>query len=65
MVPEKYDILMSMHRNIIPNYSQQDATFLDLFIFTDDLHVSDGSSAHHQEHITVYTASGIVKQYCC
>jgi len=27
--------------------------FLNLFIFTDALHVSGGSSAHHQEHITV------------
>jgi len=30
---------MSVNRNTIPNYSQQDATFLDLFIFTDALHV--------------------------
>ena len=59
-----FDIHVSVHRNIIPNYSQQDATFLDLFIFTDALHVSGGSSAHHQEHITVHTASGIVNQYC-
>jgi len=44
-------------------YSQQDATFLE-FIFTDALHVSGGSSAHHQEHITVHTASGIVNQHC-
>ena len=51
--------------NIIPNYNQQDATFLYLFISTDALHVSGGSSAHHQEHITVHTASGIVNQYCC
>jgi len=56
---------MSVHRNIIPNYSQQDAMCLDLFIFTDTLHVLGGSSAHHQEHITVHTASGIVNQYCC
>jgi len=39
--------------------------FLNLFIFTDALHVSGGSSAHHQEHTTVHKASGIVKQYCC
>ena len=45
---------------IILNYNQQDATFLDLFISTDALHVSSGSSAHHQEHITVHTDSGIV-----
>jgi hypothetical protein len=50
--------------HIIPNYSHQDATFLDLFIFTDALHVSGGSSLHHQEHTTVQTASGIVNQYC-
>jgi len=36
-----------------------------LFISTDALHVSGGSSDHHQKHITVHTASGIVNQYCC
>ena len=60
-----FDNHISVHRNIITNYSQPDATFLDLFIFTDALHVSGGSSAHHQEHIIVHTASGIVNQYCC
>jgi hypothetical protein len=59
-----FDIHMSVHSNIIPNYIQQDATFLDLLIFTDALHDSGGSSARHQEHTTVQTASGIVKQYC-
>jgi hypothetical protein len=34
--------------------------FLNLFIFTDALYISGGSSSHHQEHITVHTASGIV-----
>ena len=47
----------------IPNYSPQNATFLDLFIFTNNLHVSGGSFAHHQEHVTVHTTSGIVNQY--
>ena len=51
--------------NIFPNYNQRDTTFLDLFISTDALHVSGDSSAHHQKHITVHTASCIVKQYCC
>ena len=54
-----FDIHMSMHRNIIPSYSQRGATFLVLFISTRALHVSGGSSAHHQEHITVHTVSGI------
>jgi hypothetical protein len=39
--------------------------FLNLFIFTDAVHVSGGSSAHHQEHKTVHTVSGTVNQYCC
>ena len=46
------------------NYNQQDETFLK-FISTDTLHVSGGSSFHHQEHKTVHTASGIINQYCC
>jgi len=56
---------MSVHRNIIPSYSQRNATFLDLLISTDALHVSCCSSVHHQERITVHTASGIVNQDCC
>jgi hypothetical protein len=36
--------------------------FLNLFIFTDALRVSGRFSAHHQEHITVHTALGIVNQ---
>jgi len=65
MILLKFDIHMSAHRNIIPNYSQKDATFLNLFIFTDALHVSGGSSTNHHEHVTVHTAPGIVNQYCC
>jgi len=34
-----FDIHISVHRNIITNYSQQDAAFLE-FIFTDALQVS-------------------------
>ena len=59
-----FDIHMPVHRNIITNYTQQDAAFL-YFISTDALHVSGGSSAHRQEHITVHTASGIAIPYCC
>jgi len=55
---------MSVHRNVITNYSQQVATFLE-FISAEAVRVSGGSSAHHQEHIKVHTTSGIVNQYCC
>jgi hypothetical protein len=53
------------HWCTILNYSQRDAAFLDLFIFTEDLHVSGGFSAHHQENVTVRTASDIFNQPCC
>jgi len=56
---------MSVHPNIITNYSQQDATFLEIIYFyrlsasfRRFLHPSSGN-------ITVHTASGIVNQYCC
>ena len=55
-----YAVCVQSCLDLIPNYNQQDATFLDLFISTDAVHVSGGSSAHHQEHKTVHTASGIV-----
>jgi hypothetical protein len=42
-------------------YRQQDATFSRSAYFYNLLHVSGGSSTHHQEHKTVRTASGIVK----
>jgi hypothetical protein len=51
----------------IPNYNQQDVIFLYLFIVTDPVHVSGGSSTHHQEHgtVRVHTALDIVNQYSC
>ena len=64
MIDVRWFGILIYQKIIIPNYNQQDATFLDLFISTDALHVSGGSSAHHQEYITVLTASGIVNQYC-
>ena len=39
----RFDIHVSVHANIFPNYNQQDAMFLDLFISTDALHASGGS----------------------
>jgi hypothetical protein len=59
-----FDIHVPVHHNIITNYSQQNAMFLES-ISTDALHVLGGFSAHHQEHTIVHTASDIVKQYCC
>ena len=42
--------MQMIERVSISKLNQQDATFLDFFISTDALHVSGGSSTHHQEH---------------
>jgi hypothetical protein len=47
---------------VITNDDQQDATIL-ICLCQSALHVSCDSIAHHQEHITVFTASGIVHRY--
>ena len=50
--------------NTFTKYKKRDATFVNLFSSQDVPHVSGGSSAHHQDHKTVHTASGIVNQHC-
>jgi len=56
-LPNSFDIDMSLHRNIITANKMQH--FFNLFIFTNALHVSGRSFPHHQEHITVHTASEV------
>jgi hypothetical protein len=44
-----------MQRKYIPTYIQQDATLYNLFIYLKTaLHVSGGTSTHHQERIQLY-----------
>ena len=45
---------MSVHRNNILIYIQQDAILHSLFYLETDLHVSGGTSTHHQERIQLY-----------
>jgi hypothetical protein len=50
------------YKYISLKYNQQDATFSRSIYFYKLLYTFQaGSSAHHQEHKTVHTASGIVK----
>jgi len=44
--------------------NEQDAAIL-IYLLLSALHVSGDVFAHHQEHITVTTASGNVHQCCC
>ena len=43
-----------MYRNNIPIYIQQDATLYSLFHLETVLHVSGGTSTHHQERKQLY-----------
>ena len=43
-----------MHRNNIPIYIQEDATLHSLFYLETAVHVSGGTSTHHQEHAQLY-----------
>ena len=43
-----------MHYNIILMYIQQDATLHSLFYLETALHVSGGTSTHHQERKQLY-----------
>ena len=58
-----FDIQLS----IIAIDDQQDATILIyLFIYSQSaLRVSGDVFAHHHEHLSVFTASGIVHRCCC
>ena len=43
-----------MRRNNIPVHIQQDATLRSLFYLETTLHISGGTSTHHQEHKQLY-----------
>jgi hypothetical protein len=43
-----------MHRKYIPIYIQQDVKYTVYLYLETALHVSDGTSTHHQERIQLY-----------
>jgi hypothetical protein len=57
--------LRSWDRASLINSSKTNKTqrYTMVFIIINSIHVSGGSSAHHQEHKTVYTASGICRAF--
>jgi hypothetical protein len=58
----EFDIHMSVHRKYISKVQPTRCNVSSIYLFPKiALHVSGGSSAHHQEHKTVHTASDIVK----
>ena len=49
-----FNVHGSVHRNNILMYIQQDATLHSLFYLETALHVSGGTSTHHQERQQLY-----------
>jgi hypothetical protein len=51
-----FNVYGSVHRNNIPMYIQKDTTLRSLFHLEPawNLHVSGGTSTHHQERIQLY-----------
>ena len=49
-----FNVHGSVHRKYIPIYIQQDATLRSLLYLETALHVSDGTSTHHQERKQLY-----------
>jgi hypothetical protein len=45
------------HQSAVLKQNKKDKSYTMIFIITNALHVSGGSSAHHQELKTVYTTS--------
>jgi len=50
----KFSVHGSVHRNNILIYIQQDAMLHSLFYLETALHVSGGTTTHHQEHKQLY-----------
>ena len=50
----KFNVYGSVHHKNIPIYIQRDATLHTLLQLETALHVSGGTSTHHQEHIQLY-----------
>ena len=58
----KFEVHMSVHRKYISKVQPTRCNVFSIYLFLwVALHVSGGSSAHHQEYKTVHIALGIVK----
>ena len=61
----RLDVHESVHRDTTMTNNQQDALYRLIYYSKSAVHVSGDVFAHHQEHSTVFTASGSVHPSCC
>jgi hypothetical protein len=60
-----YDVQESVHREIIVKITNDMQLYKLIYYYKSALNVSGDIFAHHQEHLTVFTVSGIVHPSCC
>ena len=60
----QFDVLVTVHRDKFLTIKPTNCTNFSNLFWSETLHVSDGSSVHHQEFFTVYTAMLYVIQVC-
>ena len=61
----RFDVHESVHRDIIVKITNKMQLYRLIYYSKSALHVSADIFAHHQEHLTVFTVSGIVHPSCC
>ena len=61
----QYSCEASSNMDPIVNDDQQDENTLAYLFIPSQLYVFRAVFAHHQEHLTVFKASGIDHRYCC
>jgi len=63
--PSYKDIHESIHRDIIMKATNKMQLYRLIYYSQSALHVLGEDFAHHQEHLTVFTASGSIHPSCC
>jgi len=64
-VTNKRDVHGSVHHDIITKITNKLQIRRLIYYSLSVLHVSGDIFAHHQKHLTVFTASGTIHQYRC
>jgi hypothetical protein len=60
-----FDVHKSVHRDTIVKVTNKMQLYVLIYYSKSALHVSGDVFAHHQQHLTVCTASGSIHPSCC
>ena len=59
----EFDVHVIAYRDKFLYYNQLDVRISHIYLWSENLHVSDSSSVHHQEFFTVHTAMVYIIQF--